>query len=89
MLSIDGQPFVKVLYDKSLFHPSPPLLHRLPLPQEYERAVIFRLGRILSGGAKGPGIFFILPCLDNYIKVDLRTGEALFRQTMLRNKITN
>lgn len=41
--------------------------------QEYERAVIFRLGRLMSGGAKGPGIFFILPCLDNYMKVDLRT----------------
>lgn len=41
--------------------------------QEYERAVIFRLGRLLPGGAKGPGIFFILPCIDNYVKVDLRT----------------
>ncbi|XP_035731605.1 band 7 protein AGAP004871 isoform X1 [Vespa mandarinia] len=41
--------------------------------QEYERAVIFRLGRLLSGGAKGPGIFFILPCVDNYARVDLRT----------------
>jgi len=26
--------------------------------QEYERAVIFRLGRLLPGGAKGPGLFF-------------------------------
>jgi erythrocyte band 7 integral membrane protein len=41
--------------------------------QEYERAVIFRLGRILDGGAKGPGIFFIIPCTDTYVKVDLRT----------------
>ena len=41
--------------------------------QEYERAVIFRLGRLRSGGAKGPGIFFILPCIDSYKKVDLRT----------------
>lgn len=41
--------------------------------QEYERAVIFRLGRLISGGAKGPGIFFILPCVDNYTRVDLRT----------------
>lgn len=41
--------------------------------QEYERAVIFRLGRILKGGAKGPGIFFIIPCIDSYTKVDLRT----------------
>ncbi|XP_069674452.1 band 7 protein AGAP004871 isoform X3 [Periplaneta americana] len=41
--------------------------------QEYERAVIFRLGRLMSGGAKGPGIFFILPCIDAYARVDLRT----------------
>ncbi|CAF0956441.1 unnamed protein product [Rotaria sordida] len=41
--------------------------------QEYERAVIMRLGRILPGGAKGPGLFFILPCVDMIIKVDLRT----------------
>jgi len=41
--------------------------------QEYERAVIFRLGRLLSGGAKGPGVFFIIPCLDNYEKIDMRT----------------
>ncbi|XP_053200786.1 band 7 protein AGAP004871-like isoform X2 [Panonychus citri] len=41
--------------------------------QEYERAVIFRLGRLVKGGAKGPGIFFIIPCIDTYSKVDLRT----------------
>ncbi|XP_070549149.1 stomatin-like [Ptychodera flava] len=35
--------------------------------------VIFRLGRLLPGGAKGPGIFFVLPCTDSYTKVDLRT----------------
>nr|XP_039269499.1 stomatin-like isoform X1 [Styela clava] len=41
--------------------------------QEYERAVIFRLGRLEKGGAKGPGIFFVIPCTDEYKKVDLRT----------------
>lgn len=40
---------------------------------EYERAVILRLGRKAPGGAKGPGLFFILPCIDDIIKVDLRT----------------
>lgn len=39
--------------------------------QEYERGVIFRLGRIV--GAKGPGLFFIVPIVDKMIKVDLRT----------------
>ena len=35
--------------------------------------MIFRLGRLRKGGAKGPGIFFIIPCIDTYRKVDLRT----------------
>ena len=39
---------------------------RVKVVQEYERAVIFRLGRLKSGGAKGPGLFFILPCIDTY-----------------------
>ncbi|XP_043951945.1 stomatin-like [Gambusia affinis] len=41
--------------------------------KEYERAIIFRLGRILKGGAKGPGLFFIVPCTDIFINVDMRT----------------
>ncbi|KAE9546304.1 hypothetical protein FO519_010484, partial [Halicephalobus sp. NKZ332] len=48
------------------------LLTNIKIVQEYERAVIFRLGRILPGGSKGPGLFFILPCIDTYRKVDLR-----------------
>lgn len=40
---------------------------------EFERAVIFRMGRLRSGGARGPGVFFVLPCIDDYCKVDLRT----------------
>ena len=44
------------------------------LLQEYERAVIFRLGRLVSGGARGPGVFFIIPCLDVYEKIDMRTS---------------
>ena len=42
--------------------------------QEYERAVIFRLGRLLSGGASGPGVFFVIPCMDIYVKIDMRTA---------------
>ena len=37
---------------------------------EYERGVIFRLGRLV--GAKGPGLFFIIPFIDKWMKVDLR-----------------
>ena len=42
------------------------LLYCVKMVQEYERAVIFRLGRLKKGGASGPGLFFILPCIDNY-----------------------
>ena len=38
---------------------------------EYERGVIFRLGRVI--GAKGPGLIILIPILDKMIKVDLRT----------------
>ena len=41
--------------------------------QEYERAVIFRLGRLLSGGARGPGVFFVIPCVDVYEQIDMRS----------------
>jgi regulator of protease activity HflC (stomatin/prohibitin superfamily) len=43
----------------------------IKIVQEYERGVIFRLGRVV--GAKGPGLFFIIPIIDRMIKVDLRT----------------
>ena len=39
---------------------------------EYERGVIFRLGRV-QGRAKGHGLFFLVPVIDRMIKVDLRT----------------
>jgi len=49
------------------------LLYTIKVVQEYERAVMFRLGRLVRGGAKGPGMFFIIPCIDEYRKIDLRT----------------
>merc|ERR1719476_244648 len=46
----------------------------IKIVQEYERAVIFRLGKLHNReGAVGPGLFCILPCTDTYIKVDMRT----------------
>ncbi|KAJ0061597.1 hypothetical protein NL108_005688, partial [Boleophthalmus pectinirostris] len=45
----------------------------LQIVQEYERAVIFRLGRVIDRKAKGPGIFGVLPCTDSLVRVDLRT----------------
>lgn len=44
----------------------------LRIVQEYERGVIFRLGRVIAG-AKGPGLFFIIPVVDRMVKVNLQT----------------
>ena len=35
--------------------------------------MVYRLGLTLPGAVKGPGIFFILPCIDDYEKIDMRT----------------
>jgi regulator of protease activity HflC (stomatin/prohibitin superfamily) len=43
----------------------------LKILREYERAVIFRLGRLI--GAKGPGIIFLIPIVDRMVRVSLRT----------------
>jgi regulator of protease activity HflC (stomatin/prohibitin superfamily) len=40
--------------------------------REYERGIIFRLGRLLDE-PKGPGLFFLIPIVDRMVKVDLRT----------------
>jgi len=42
--------------------------------REYERAVIFRLGRVIGhDGIKGPGLIFLIPVVDKMVKVSLRT----------------
>jgi erythrocyte band 7 integral membrane protein len=45
----------------------------LKIVQEYERAVIFRLGRLNSASARGPGMCFLIPCIDTLHLVDIRT----------------
>ncbi|HIP89049.1 MAG TPA: slipin family protein [Thermococcus paralvinellae] len=47
------------------------LASALKIVKEYERAVIFRLGRVV--GARGPGLFFIIPIFEKAVIVDLRT----------------
>ncbi len=47
------------------------LSNAIRIVREYERGVIFRLGRLV--GAKGPGLFFIIPIIDKMVKVSLRT----------------
>ena len=44
----------------------------IKIVKEYERGVIFRLGRV-QGGPKGPGLFFLWPLVDRMVKIDLRT----------------
>jgi regulator of protease activity HflC (stomatin/prohibitin superfamily) len=46
----------------------------IKIVQEYERGVIFRLGRCV--GAKGPGVFFIIPVIDKIIKTNLQIIAA-------------
>ena len=48
------------------------LVSAVRIVKEYERGVIFRLGRV-QGRAKGPGLFFLIPIVDRMVKVQLRT----------------
>ncbi|HYP41281.1 MAG TPA: slipin family protein, partial [Chloroflexia bacterium] len=56
--------------------------------QEYERGVIFRLGRLV--GARGPGLFFIIPFVDRMVKVDLRvvTLDVPAQEVITRDNVT-
>jgi regulator of protease activity HflC (stomatin/prohibitin superfamily) len=47
------------------------LVSSLRVLNEYERGVVFRLGRVQ--GAKGPGVIFLIPAIDKMVRVDLRT----------------
>lgn len=55
--------------------------------QEYERAVLFRLGRL--GEAKGPGWFWLIPFVDRVVKVDLRTVTRVLdtQETVTRDGV--
>jgi len=55
---------------------------------EYERGVIFRLGRVI--GAKGPGLFLIIPFVDRMVKVDLRvvTMDVPSQEVITKDNVT-
>jgi len=55
---------------------------------EYERGVIFRLGRLV--GARGPGLFLIIPFIDRMMKVDLRvvTMDVPSQEVITRDNVT-
>jgi regulator of protease activity HflC (stomatin/prohibitin superfamily) len=48
------------------------LISAIKVAREYERGIIFRLGRLLPE-PKGPGLFLLIPIVDRMVKVDLRT----------------
>ena len=48
------------------------LISAIKVAREYERAIVFRLGRLLPE-PKGPGLFFLIPVVDRMVRVDLRT----------------
>ena len=47
------------------------LLMSVRMAQEYQRAVIFRLGRLK--GHRGPGLYLLIPLIERQVTVDLRT----------------
>src|SRR6516162_1767390 len=69
------------------------LLALIVLPQairiqrEYERGVIFRLGKLL--GAKGPGMIFLIPIVDRMVRMDLRvvTIDVARQEVMTRDNV--
>ncbi len=59
----------------------------LRILREYERGVIFRLGKLL--GAKGPGVIFLIPVVDRMVKMDLRviTIDVPKQEIMTRDNV--
>jgi regulator of protease activity HflC (stomatin/prohibitin superfamily) len=59
----------------------------LRILREYERGVIFRLGKLL--GAKGPGLIFLIPIVDKMVRMDLRvvTIDVSKQEIMTRDNV--
>src|ERR1043165_8811341 len=59
----------------------------LRILREYERGVIFRLGKLL--GAKGPGVILLIPIVDKMVKMDLRavTIDVSKQEVMNRDNV--
>src|ERR1700740_3620033 len=55
--------------------------------REYERGVIFRLGKLQ--GAKGPGLIFLIPIIDKMVKMDLRvvTSDVSKQEIMTKDNV--
>jgi regulator of protease activity HflC (stomatin/prohibitin superfamily) len=66
-VAIAGIALAVVLFVLVLF-----LIGALKVAREYERGIVFRLGRLLPN-PKGPGLFILIPIVDRMVRVDLRT----------------
>src|SRR5262245_55852498 len=63
------------------------LTQAIRILREYERGVIFRLGKLL--GAKGPGMILLIPVVDRMVKMDLRvvTIDVSKQEVMTRDNV--
>src|SRR3954452_12368180 len=63
------------------------VLSSIKIVPEYERGVIFRLGRLV--GARGPGLFFLIPLVERMQKIDLRilTLDVPPQETITRDNV--
>jgi len=61
----------------------------LRILREYERGVIFRLGKLHARGAKGPGLILLIPVVDRMVKMDLRvvTIDVARQEIMTRDNV--
>ena len=71
LMQVPGFGFGFIVLVVALVFVASVILRAIKVVKEYERGVIFRLGRV-RGGAKGPGLFILLPFIDTMEKVDLR-----------------
>lgn len=64
------------------------LLSGIRIAQEYQRAIIFRLGRFQS--VKGPGIYWLIPLIERQQRVDIRTNTVTLEQqeTITKDSVT-
>ena len=64
------------------------LLSAIKIVQEYERGVVFRLGRLV--GARGPGVILLIPYVERMVKVDLRivTMDIPAQEVITKDNVT-
>src|SRR5512145_1009664 len=66
------------------------VLKSIRIVNEYERGVLFRLGRVASENLKAPGLRILIPFIDRMVKVDLRTvtHDVPPQETITKDNVT-